>query len=501
MGIVRKEALANSIFSYIGVALGYLNVIILFPAFFTSDEFGLLSLIISVSVIYANLSAVGLVSTVPRFFPFFKTDDKIHKGFLSYILIIGISGFLIATILFAVLRPVIVNAYIEKSASFVDYYFLLIPLSFFTLLFNVFEATARAIYKTAFATFLKEALLRLLVTVAIFLFIFKILDFNQFIYFYVLINFICAVLLLIQIIISKEFTFRLNLKDISKKKFIEVFKYGGFVFISSASMIIGQSGADTLFLGSMVGLSVVGAYTIYMRIATLIYVPMRSLSKISVPIIATSWKENNTNQIADIYKRTSLIQLIFGCLIYIGVIINKHNLFYFLKKPEYIDSFNIFYFVGIAVLIDIAVGLNSEIIATSSKYKFDTLFNIILLTVSIIANYFLIPVFGGVGAALAAIASFFTFNFIKWLFLVINFKMQPLNYRQLLVIGVSVVTYFIGNAIPVINNIFADILIRSIAAVIIYAGLIILLKVSPDLNERYWVYKNIVKRFFTTKNN
>jgi O-antigen/teichoic acid export membrane protein len=494
LGIVRKQALANSIFSYIGVVLGYVNIIILFPAFFTSEEFGLVSLLIVVSVVYANFSAIGLVSTIPRFFPFFKTEDKKHNGFLSYILVIGIFGYLIVTILFIILRPIIISAYIERSAAFIDYYYFLVPLSLFTFLFNVFEATTRAVFKTGFATFLKETLLRLFTTIGILLFVFKVFDFNMFIYFYVLINGICAVLLLFQIIHSKEFVFKFSLKDLSRQKFLEVIKYGSFVFISSASMIIGQSGADTLFLGSMVGLSVVGAYTIYSRITIFIYVPMRSLSKISVPIITTGWKEKNLKQIADIYKRTSLIAFILGCLIYVGVIINKHNLFVFLKKPEYIDSFSIFYFIGLAVLIDISVGLNSEIISTSSKYKFDTLFNIILLVVSITANYLLIPIFGSLGAALAAVASFFTFNFIKWLFLVINYKMQPLGYRQLIVITISVITYVIGNYIPIINNVFLDIIVRSSVATIIYAGLIIMLKVSPDLNERFEVYKNILLR-------
>ena len=492
MGIVRKQALANTIFSYIGVALGYLNLIILFPAFFTTEQFGLVTLIISISVVYANLSAIGLVSTIPRFFPFFKTDDKRHKGFLSYILIIGTSGFFIVSVLFLLFESLITSAYTEKSAMFINYYYLLIPLSLFTLLFNVIEALARAIFRTGFATLIKEVLLRLFTTIGIVLFVIKFLTFEQFIYFYILINGICALLLMIQLILSKEFNFKTDLKEITKSKFFEVLKYGGYLFLSSAAMIIGQSGADVLILGSMVGLSIVGAYSIYMRIATLIYVPMRALSKISVPIITTSWKNNDTKQIADIYKRTSLIQFVFGCLIYIGVIINKHNLFYFLKKPEYIDNFNIFYFVGIAVLIDISVGLNSEIIATSSKFRFDTLFNIILLIVSITVNLLLIPIFGGVGAALAAIASFFTFNFIKWLFIYINFKMQPLDYKQLIVIAVAAVSFLIGNAIPVMQNVFLDIILRSGITALIYSAIIILLKVSPDLNERYWVYKTLI---------
>ena len=98
-------------------------------------------------------------------------------------------------------------------------------------------------------------------------------------------------------------------------------------------------------IGSMIGLSIVGAYSLYLFIATVISIPMRAFSKIAIPIIANSWKENDIKQINDIYKRTSLIQMILGMLLYIGVIINKHNLFIIVKKTEYIENFDIFYFL------------------------------------------------------------------------------------------------------------------------------------------------------------
>ena len=135
----------------------------------------------------------------------------------------------------------------------------------------------------------------------------------------------------------------------------------------------------------MVGLSIVGAYSLYLFIATVISIPMRALAKISIPIITNSWKENDIKQISDIYKRTSLIQIIFGVLLYIGIIINKENLFVILNKPEYSANFAIFYFLGLAILIDVTVGLNSEIIASSKYYRYDALFNMVLLGVSIIA--------------------------------------------------------------------------------------------------------------------
>ena len=65
---------------------------------------------------------------------------------------------------------------------------------------------------------------------------------------------------------------------------------------------------------------------------------------------------------------------------------------------------------------------------------------------------------------------------------------------QLLVIGIAVITYFAGNAIPVMSNVFVDAIVRSGIVILIYAGLTLLLKVSPDLNERFTVYKNILLR-------
>ena len=304
----------------------------------------------------------------------------------------------------------------------------------------------------------------------------------------------------IQIIYSGEYKLKINLRLIKWDKLKEVTKYGGFTLLSGAALFVGQR-IDILMIGSMLGLSIVGAYSLFFYIATVIYVPMRALSKISYPIIATAWKDNDQKQISDIYNRTSLIQFIIGGLIYIGIIINKHNLFYFIKKPEYIDNFGIFYFVGIAILIDVIVGLNSEIISSSPKYKFDTVFNLILLVVSVISNIIFIKLWGGVGAAIAAMISFFTFNFLKWLFLFRNYNFQPLNYRQTLVIIIGTLCYFVGVYIPLMPNVFIDIIVRSSVVTLVYVTLVLSLKISSDLNERFDVYKGIALNAIKKQNN
>jgi len=491
LGIVRKQAINNTIFSYIGVALGYVNLILLFPRFFSSEQFGLIQLMVSVSFVYAQFSSIGLVNTITRFFPFFKSDDKHHNLFISYIIVFGVSGFIITTFLYIFIKPLIVDIYIEKSKLFIDYYTFIIPLSLFTLAFNVFEALTRVIYKTILSTFVREVLIRLLTTIIIFLYVLNFINFDIFILLFVGIYGLSSLFILFQIILSKEYRFELSIKNLNKNKFVELIKYGTYNLFSGAAMFIGQK-IDIMMIGSMVGLSIVGAYSLFLYIATVIYVPMKALSKISVPIIANSWKENDIKQINNIYKRTSLIQLIFGILIYIGVIINKNSLFVLLKKPEYIQNFDIFYFVGLAILIDVAVGLNSEIIASSKYYRYDALFNTVLLIVSIISNFIFIPILGGVGAAIAASISFFIFNFIKWLFLFIKYKMQPLNFKQIFIIIFGIICILINYFIPQLENIYLDIFIRSSIISIIYCSLLYFSKISSDLNERVQIYFHIV---------
>ena len=166
MGIIEKQALKNTVFSYIGLILGYLNVIVFFPAYFTIEQFGLIQLIQSISVVYAQFSAFGLVNIVLRYFPFFKSEDRRHSGFVAWTMLIMTAGFLLVTIIYIVFRPLIISAYIERSSIFIEYYYVLIPLSFFTLLFNVFESYVRSIHRTVFAAFLKDVL-------------FQIIDYNR----------------------------------------------------------------------------------------------------------------------------------------------------------------------------------------------------------------------------------------------------------------------------------------------------------------------------------
>jgi O-antigen/teichoic acid export membrane protein len=111
-------------------------------------------------------------------------------------------------------------------------------------------------------------------------------------------------------------------------------------------------------------------------------------------------------------------------------------------------------------------------------------------------NYFLIPVYGITGAALATMFSIILFNLIKLIFIQIHYKLQPFTFASLYVIVIAGITWLIIAFIPDLKSDFFNLAYKSILITILFPGVIIYLKLSPDINEL--LNKNF-NRFFKRK--
>ena len=60
-----------------------MNVVLLFPRFFSPEEFGLTRVLVAAVGILSQFALFGMVNSVIRFFPFFKDKDAGHNGLLS----------------------------------------------------------------------------------------------------------------------------------------------------------------------------------------------------------------------------------------------------------------------------------------------------------------------------------------------------------------------------------------------------------------------------------
>ena len=114
MGIVKRNSITITILSYLGIVVGYVNKILLFPNFLSEEQVGLANILVSMAVMYAQFSAMGINSTIVKFFPFFRTPDRRHNGFFFWTAL-GVSlGFVLFTTLFLIFREPVTEYYAQS---------------------------------------------------------------------------------------------------------------------------------------------------------------------------------------------------------------------------------------------------------------------------------------------------------------------------------------------------------------------------------------------------
>lgn len=483
MGIVKRDGLKLTIVSYIGIVLGYVNKALLFPNFLKPDEVGLANIIVGIAVIYAQLSAMGIVSIVIRFFPYFNDKANKHHGFLFWTNLVITFGFTVVTLLFILLKPWVAEHYSQNSRLLVDYYYYIIPLGLSTLLFQLYDSYLRSLHKTVVPSFLNEVVLRLLVTLSITLYAAGWVNFHHFVIIYVILN--CSIGGIIMAYAA--FLGHLSLKPVFSKK---VKRFSKYMLIFGVVSILGSAGnafianVDALMVARYISLDATGIYTTVFFISTVMLIPYRSIVKITSPLVAKHWKDNNMADMKALYKQVTLICLTIGTLLFIGLWVNIDNIFYFMPD-EYANAKYVFLFISLGRLFDMASGLNGMITVTSKKYLYDLFFTIFLVVFTILSNYLFIITFklGINGAALAAMITLVIYNVLRLIFVQVNFKMNPFDIRILWILLIGAIILGLNMLIPYLNNVYIDVAVRSIVSGGSFLLSIYFFKVVPDINS------------------
>ncbi len=483
MNLLKKQGFYNSITLYIGTALGFFNLIILFQRILTPEQVGLFTLITAISLLYTQVAAIGFPNAITRYFPFFKTDDKKHSGFPLYIFKYTFYSFLIVTAFYVFGKEVIFkyNSKGNGSSLFYEYYYLIIPVSLITLFYGLSEAFARTTFHNIFPSFLREILLKIFTTFGVLLIYFQIIGYEKFVYWYVIANAIILFILLFYLKKLDLIRFGAISSEV-KKKSPEILKFGLYSMLASGSFAMIQN-IDVVFLKLFSSEAIVGYYGTFFGMAVVINLPAKALNTTSYQIIANAWKTEDLEKINKIYSKTSLVQFLIGCLLLVGLITNWQNVLFLLYKPEYANFYGVFIVIGAGFLFDITGGLNGAIISFSKNYKLVMYILVVAAILCAILNIIFIPIFGMLGAAMAYTLTMFVLNFAYWLYLFKRYKLQPFNFNFIKVILIAAISLTVGLLLPYLHNFYLDVVYRSVIVGLIYIGFIRYFKISPDINE------------------
>jgi O-antigen/teichoic acid export membrane protein len=500
MGVIKKQSIVGSIYSYLGVLIGFVNTVLIMPKLMTTDEIGLVNILVAVSAVYAQFSNLGFTNVTARLFSYFRDAESKHHGFVFISVVVGLVGFTLAMISFFVLKPYIIASNEADSPLLVEYIYFLIPLIFFRMFFLIFDTYNKMLYDATTGTFLSDFAYRfgnLLLLGAYFV---HWINFQQYVTGYVVALSFPAVYLLILLISRKQFSLKPELSFISPSLKKEMVSMGFYGIIGGLSGVAVMS-IDKIMINEYFNLSLTGIYSVSFMFGSIILVPNRAISKISSTVIADAWKENDHKTINDIFYKSSITQFIAGCFLCVLLIANFDNIFKILP-PAYSDGKWVIVFISAANLVAVSTGVSLQILATSHKYKIYTLFMALLIVLSVISNMVCIPLMGMTGAAVATLFSMGLYSLIRVIYMKRVMNLYPYRRAHLTTLLVSVVAVLAGMIIPFILNPYVDAVIRSVVAGLVFVVLIYLLKVSADVNHTiFFILKKLRLVRHTPHNN
>ena len=447
MGFIKKDAFRTMLLSYSGIVLGYVNKGVLFIIFLTTEQIGLINLVVSVGTLFAQIANLGSVYSMWKFFPFFKNKELKNHGFLAYILVYVTLGILITSVLTLVFRNDIGLLYHDRSPLFLQYFNWIFPIGIAYVFYLVLEVYLRSFYKNIISVVAYEIILRLLTMLMLLVFWIKWIDFSSFVICHSFLFFVPTLILVWYLNRMKEFNLSISKIRISKKFKRVIFQFSMYNYINTLGSVIVNS-LDVLMIASIVGLKSTGVYATVMFLVSAIQVPYKSLLRISTPLVAEYWKSKELDKMSDLYKKVSSFALVIGLGSFVFLWLNIDFLFSFLK-PEYKEGIWIFFFLMLGKLLDMFFGLNGAIFTTSKKYKYDLLFTLFLIGCVFSLNMIFIPKWGGVGAAISTSIALIIYNLGRVFLIWKMYKIHPFTKNQFVIIGLGFLAIFIGGFVDV----------------------------------------------------
>jgi len=497
MSEIRRQSILSSLFMYVGIAIGFVNITILFPVVLSSAQYGFTRWLLMIGSTLGLFAQLGIPSITYKFFPYFKDKDLKHNGYLSMALLLPLVGIGLACLVVFFFQDFIISKYSKPETLdiLIQYYWLLIPLTLFVVYYNILNAYSTSLMRASVPIFFRDVFVRLATLVILLLHYWKIIDFHGFIWAYTLIFGLQSIGLVIYLKSIGELQFNFDFRKIRSMK-MELVKYGAYALFSGGAAYV-VSNIDGLMVSSLAAgqLQDLGIYSVFFFLGTVIMVPSKAITSISLPVIAEGWKNNDLGRIGEVYKKTAITQLVIGFFLFILIWSNIDNfiaLLAWMGRPDYSAGKYVALYVGLAKLFDGATGINGGIIVTSKYYRFDLFFVVGLIGLSILTNYWFIPIYGILGASIATAFTAFIYNLGKFLFVKNRFDLQPFSKETLLTIVVGLVVLGINYVLPALDNFMLDVIYRSAILGILYLVAVFYLRLSPDLNN---ALTQVLKRF------
>lgn len=487
MGIIIRQSVKTTIVNFVGVAIAAVSSLFIYPRFV--ELYGFAQFLISTASLFVPFASMGLIATVIKFHPKFKTEDKSNNGMLSMLLI----GFLLIFSLFLLLvlsfdGPItdwLTAIGVDEKKRIPENLTSILILTALMVLNFILMAYATSHRRIVVPQIIYQLGLKIFMPVTILTF--GLLAYSNMQFANALIAFYAVVCLLGMVYLIYIGAFKFTKPD---WKFLnpdlrgEIFNYSLFSSWNHFGSMLAFRIDTVMIPMMMMTYASNGIYAIMLFMSNVIETPARAVKAIAAPIIADAWNRGDMTEINTLYKKSALNLVIPGIAIMIFIWFSFDGIASISPKPEkLIAGKYAFLFLGIGKLLDLITSVNDQIIIYSPKYKFNLIFILLLGVCNIILNYYLIGEYGITGAAIASCFAFALYNLFKLIFIYSQYKLHPFTTGLFKVLTIGFILTALLHFLPIQQFSFVDIIVNSLIVGLIYFPLIYFLNISPDFNK------------------
>lgn len=474
MGIIFKQSLKNTTITYLGFAIGAINVLFLYTRFLSEEYYGLVGVILSTSAILMPLMAFGVPNTMVKYYSNFK-DSTTADGFLTLMVLLPLVIVLPLAGASYLANEAIGNFLARENNIVKDYVWYIFLIGMAMAYFEVFFAWSKVQMKSVFGNFMKEVFVRVGVSLLLILLYMEIVGVDFFLK-------ALVVLYLLRTLLMKLYAFSLRRPKIRfnwPKNTISMVNYSILIILGGSTAVILLE-IDRFMINQFIPIQNVAYYTVAIFIATVIAVPARAMHQITYPMTAEILNRNDITELKRLYEKSSLTLFIVSGLIFILILLNLND-FFDLLPAAYRGGYIIVLLIGFTKLLDALLGNNNAILFNSDYYRVLLIMGVILAFFTIVFNWLLIPEYGLNGAAFATFMAICIYNSIKLIYVKRKFNILPFTVETAKIAGLLLLMMAIFYFIDFKFNPLVNIALKSILVTAIYVGILYRYRISEDV--------------------
>jgi O-antigen/teichoic acid export membrane protein len=491
MGVIIRQSSWALVANYLGVVIGFVNVMLIMPAVLEPGQIGLINLILSISFLvypFLDLSATALLN---RYF----TNADSPRQMLNFSWMVQLAGAALFLLLFLLGRPLFNWYYGQESPEIIPYYWWIYGLSIALAAQYLLENYSTINRQLHVNIFIKEVVFRLYIFLFILLFYFQLLSFHTYLTLHIGSYLLAALSLALFLYLKGYLNADFKRPSFSSSQIREMRNYGSFMLISSLPAILAIR-IDTLMLGSMKGLEQVAVYSLAMFMVALVDIPRRMLLQSSFPILRQAIFDQDTENVQKIQQKTILNLVVISGAMLTLLLINIEDIYKIIPNGHlYSEGTWVVIFLGLTKLSEMFNGANYEIFQASRHYRYVIFFFIILAVAAVGFNFLLIPKYSATGAAFATLLASLLVTLYKIGLFHRLFRLKVYSVR---LAGILMVFFLIGAAcysFPLPFHPIVSVVARSIVAGILIGLYLLYFNISPDLTRLILsIFSSVIKK-------